>query len=406
MQPSTRASAPEALTSLLRTHAVSTAADAAITVALAGSLFFGVSPDSTRDQLTLCLLLTLAPFAVAVAFIGKFADRYVGASPQALALTSRARAGLACVLAISPLGVLMYPASFGVLVLGRIYAAAKRAYVPAVVGEPAELVAANARISRTGSMGGVAGGIVAASVLHVGGASVALLLAAALHVGAGALAGRCRAESNAGRAPIAEEAVPPAVAIRIPLAIMATLRAATGLLWLVLAFSLTADRSLIAGLVVLAVPIGSFSGTYVSPRLRRNGVEENLILAGCATIALGATAVAAILGARGGMIAIALGVALASSVARHAFDSIVQREITSDQRTRVFARCEATLQLAWVGGALVAAAGAVHAPAAYVAVAVAFSGVLSVTAVRSRRVRLAAAAMLRADDVQPQPAAA
>ena len=188
MQPSPRASEPEALIPLLRTHAVSTAADAGITVALAGSLFFGVAPDSARDRLALYLLLTLAPFAVAVAFIGKFTDRYVGASPQALAFTGRARAVLACVLAISPLGVLMYPASFGVLVLGRIYAAAKRAYVPTVVPNPAGLMATNARLSRTGSLAGVAGGVLAAAALHVGGASIALLLAAGLHLGAGALA--------------------------------------------------------------------------------------------------------------------------------------------------------------------------------------------------------------------------
>jgi hypothetical protein len=46
-------------------------------------------------------------------------------------------------------------------------------------------------------------------------------------------------------------------------------------------------------------------------------------------------------------------VALGASVAKTAFDAIVQRDTLDLDRSRLFARFESTFQLAWVAGALV-----------------------------------------------------
>ena len=45
-------------------HGLSGSADAFVTVSLAGSLFFNISPDASRQQVLLYLLVTMAPLAV------------------------------------------------------------------------------------------------------------------------------------------------------------------------------------------------------------------------------------------------------------------------------------------------------------------------------------------------------
>ena len=50
---------------LARAHLLSVAGDALFAIALAGSVFFDVSVDRARWQVTLYLLFTIAPFAAA-----------------------------------------------------------------------------------------------------------------------------------------------------------------------------------------------------------------------------------------------------------------------------------------------------------------------------------------------------
>ncbi|MCU0260891.1 MAG: hypothetical protein MUE78_07735, partial [Ilumatobacteraceae bacterium] len=51
-------------------HALAAVGDALVTVSLAGSLFFNVSPDASRRQVLTYLLITMVPFAVLAPFIG------------------------------------------------------------------------------------------------------------------------------------------------------------------------------------------------------------------------------------------------------------------------------------------------------------------------------------------------
>ncbi|MGQ0825539.1 MAG: hypothetical protein ACT4OX_11045 [Actinomycetota bacterium] len=378
-----------ALTRLTRVHAVSTAADACITVALAGSLFFNVDPDVARSRLACYLVLTLAPFAVASVMIGAVAGRFLGVGPRILAFTGHGRALFAVLLALDPTGLVLYPASFAVLVLGRTYAAVKRALVPGAVAHPDLLVHANARLSRAGSLAGLVGGGLGMIALQLGPA-LTLQLAAGLHVVGAALAIRCLNHSTerAGVAvPIARNEGAP---LTVALATTAALRAATGLLWFVLAFELRDGGTprLVTALVAIAIPVGSFAGTFVSPRLRRVLASEHAILVTCTAIAAASAFVAAALRGPGAMIGIAVTLALASSIARHALDSLVQRTTSDPERSRVVARSEAVLQLAWVAGALVAIGVGMASASAYGLITVLLGATLAAAAIGRRRPRV------------------
>ena len=52
--------------------------DALVTIALAGSLFFDIDPNSARWKVFLYLALTVAPLALVAPFIGPALDRSHG----------------------------------------------------------------------------------------------------------------------------------------------------------------------------------------------------------------------------------------------------------------------------------------------------------------------------------------
>src|SRR4051812_4895493 len=62
------------LARLVDVHALQTAGDAFVTVALAGSLFFSVSPGTARSRIALYLLIAMAPFAVVAPVLGPLLD--------------------------------------------------------------------------------------------------------------------------------------------------------------------------------------------------------------------------------------------------------------------------------------------------------------------------------------------
>src|SRR5438874_10116584 len=57
------------------THVLAVAGDTLVTVALAGSLFFSISPHAARGRVALYLVLTMAPFAVVAPLLGGVLDR-------------------------------------------------------------------------------------------------------------------------------------------------------------------------------------------------------------------------------------------------------------------------------------------------------------------------------------------
>src|SRR4051812_31003608 len=128
---------------LAAAHAVSMIGDACVTVALAGTLFFNISPGAARPKVLLYLLLTVAPFALVAPVIGPLLDRSRGGRRTLMSVGCFGRAGLCVLMAGNIDGLLLFPLAFGVLVLAKGHQVAKSALVPAMVHDEAALVTAN-----------------------------------------------------------------------------------------------------------------------------------------------------------------------------------------------------------------------------------------------------------------------
>src|ERR1700712_331168 len=143
------------LAPLLELSFFSSAGDALVTVALAGSQFLSVKPGEARAKVALYLLVTMAPFALLAPVIGPTLDRFPNGRRVALGVTMLARAALAFMLADQVDTLYLYPLALGSLVLSRAFGVARSAVVPRVVPEGSSLVKVNSRVTLTGVLGGL-----------------------------------------------------------------------------------------------------------------------------------------------------------------------------------------------------------------------------------------------------------
>lgn len=115
---------------LALTHVLSTAGDTLVTISLAGSLFFSISPDAAQSRVILYLLLTAAPFAVVAPLMGPVIDRSRGAR-RALVVASTGLRALVCIVMAGDIkSLLLFPLAFTMLVLSKVYLVTKGALVP------------------------------------------------------------------------------------------------------------------------------------------------------------------------------------------------------------------------------------------------------------------------------------
>ncbi len=136
-------------------------------VSLAGSLFFSISPDAARSKVLLYLLVSFAPFAVVAPFIGPFIDRAAGGRRLIIQLTAVGRALLFIVMIFHLDDLLLFPLSFGVMVLQKTYSVSRSALIPYVVNNKTELVEANSKL-------GLISGAIGASAAVLAGALAAI----------------------------------------------------------------------------------------------------------------------------------------------------------------------------------------------------------------------------------------
>ncbi|HET9079234.1 MAG TPA: MFS transporter [Trebonia sp.] len=134
------------LATLIEMTAVSSAGDAFVTVALAGSIFFSTSVDQARGRVVLFLIITMAPFAVLAPFIGPALDRIQQGRRFVLAGTMLTR-GLLCYAMSANVAdsVTLLPAAFGILVLQKAGGVVKASVTPRLLPARLSLVTANAR---------------------------------------------------------------------------------------------------------------------------------------------------------------------------------------------------------------------------------------------------------------------
>ncbi len=329
------------------------AGDALLALALAGSLFFSISPEAARPKVGLYLLLTMVPFSVLVPLIGPWVDSRAGGRRSMILLTGVLRALLCVVMADDLAKVLFFPEALMVLVLGRSYSVARASLVPSLVDDDTELVRANSRLVLVASIGGAMAVVPGLAVLSVSTPAVLWMASVAYAIG-GLLALRLPATVVASDAPDAAETTElHSAGILLSASAMAVLRASVGFVTFLLAFLLRADDAPTwwFGVVASAGVVGGLSGAVLAPSLRRRLHEERILLV--STVAVTTLAAVLLIGQAPLRVAapvLAFGIGGAASAAKVAFDSIVQRDAPDANTGRSFARFETRFQLAWVAG--------------------------------------------------------
>jgi MFS family permease len=392
---STRAEGADAsgLASLIDLHAIQSAGDALLTVALANTLFFSVAVDQARSRVALYLLITMAPFSLIAPVIGPLLDRFRNGRRYALATTLVLRAFLAWVMAgaVGSKGAFaLYPAAFGALVCSKAYGVSRSAVVPRVLPPNVTLVRGNARLTLWGVLAAtVAAPIGQGLTWATGSPSWTLRLCAVVYLGGTIFAIRLpeRVDSSEGEVrlrrrprparPALEDGsrreataprstyrrlLPPLRGIGPRMTTMlragAGLRAFTGFLTLFLAFLIrkhplgvfhpNADLGVIVACAALGSVLGTTLGGWLKPR-------QPEILAIISLFSAALIGVVTAIWFNLGTAALAILVAnISQSLSKLGLDSVIQRDAVEHVRTSAFARSETVLQLSWVLGGFVA----------------------------------------------------
>jgi MFS family permease len=334
--------------------------DAALTVSLAGSLFFQSPTSAARGKLLLYLLITMLPFAIVAPILGPALDKTKGGRRLLIVASAAGRAALCIVMALyiskpAPEGLLVYPLAFGVLVLAKGYQIAKSALLPALVTNDAELVSANSRLALVALIGASVGALPAAAIQHLFGADWSLRFAAVVFVIGAILAAkiprtRARAEPDQRQEQL-ERAELHQPSILLAGSSMAVLRGSVGFLLFFSAFSFKDDLFAL-GVIGIASGLGGFIGVIAAPVLRKSFREE-IIVASALVLPAVFAVLGALVGGAPGFGLTAMAVAIGAAGGRLGFDSLLQRDGPDAVRGRAFARFETRFQFVWVVGGLI-----------------------------------------------------
>ncbi len=356
------------LSRLLEMHAFSTAGDAAVAVALAGTLFFQVPTGEARGQVAQFLALTMLPFALVAPLIGPFLDRYRRGRRWAIGGTVAIRA-VCCLLlagAVSTGSTGVFLGALGVLVASKAYGVTKASAVPRVLPVDFTLVKANSRLGLTGTAAAAVSAPIAVGLSLLGSAwvlryafvlfAVATVLAILLPPHVDSSTGEEQvdiADLRGGRAARGAGITGLVVAA---LRCNAGLRFLSGFLVMYLAFVLR-DRpfdgwegrtTLLLGLVVGAAGLGNTIGTGLAAVLRTRQPELTVVVVLVADVV--AMVVAAVTYSLPTAVALGLTAGICQALGKLSLDALIQRDVPEVVRTSVFGRSETLLQLAWVTG--------------------------------------------------------
>jgi hypothetical protein len=364
------------------------AGDTLVTISLAGSLFFSISPNAAEGKVLLYLLLTVAPFAVVSPLLGPAIDANRSARRFIVFAAAAGRVVLCIFMAASIHSLWLFPEAFCVLVLSKLYLVTRGALVPEMA-EAAELerhargldvpveghapptevqegyAGYNARLTLLGTLAGFLVSLPGIGLLRLLNASAVLVLAALVFVVAAAgglrlkVPPRPRGHHRAMSDDSDEDAVKRNVPIEdreviLGLTASATVRLTAGFLIFLIAFGLRRSHAPLwwYGVAFAATGVGSLVGLYLVRRLRRILSEQLLLTTALATIVVAAIGAAA-LGSLLAQAALAGMAGVAGAICQPSFDALTQRRIPPAAQGRVFARLAVRQQLAWVFGALI-----------------------------------------------------
>ncbi|MGZ5398583.1 MAG: MFS transporter [Nocardioides sp.] len=361
------------LSRLIQMHFFNTAADTAVAISLAGSLFFQVPSGEARGQVALFLGLTMLPFAIVAPLLGPFLDRFAHGRRWAIGATMALRAFLCWGLATSVSGdsAWLFGAALGVLVSSKAYGVTRAAAVPRLLPRDFTLVRANGRVSMAGTIGATLSAPLAA-LCSLAGPEWSLRFAVALFIVATICAIRLpeQVDSSAGEqvlvlhGPVDAAAGRSRTKMRIPPAVAFALRANCGPRWLsgfllmFMAFLLRENPpdsglrpEVLIGLVIGAAGAGNALGILMASLLKRINPDVTVIMA-LVTVAV-STLVCALFYGVVTLVLLGLTAGLAQSLAKFCLDASIQRDVPTRVQASAFARSDTTLQLAWVIGGFV-----------------------------------------------------
>ncbi|MFE3886211.1 MFS transporter [Streptomyces lydicus] len=365
---------------LIELHAVNSAGDVLITIALASTVFFAVPTDQARGRVALYLAVTMAPFALLAPVVGPLLDRVPHGRRAAMAGAMLARALLALTMsgAVATGGLQLYPAALGVLVASKAYGVVRSAVVPRLLPPRISLVKANSRVTLAGLLAtGVAAPagaglqllgpgwpLYGACAVFAAGTVLSFSLPPKVDSAKGEVRARLASREASARSAGGEQRKPGlrtvGPSVLHGLQANAALRALSGFLTFFLAFMLRehplgglgAAASL--GLVVVAAGAGNALGTAVGAWLKARGPEP--IVAAMLGLALCATVLAAVFYPVLAVVVVPAAAAVAGlcqALAKLSLDAMIQRDVPEGVRTSAFARSETALQMSWVvGGAI------------------------------------------------------
>ena len=398
------------LGTLIEMTAASGAADAFVTVALAGTIFFSTSVDQARGKVVLFLIITMAPFAVLAPFIGPALDRIQQGRRFVLAGTMLTR-GLLCYAMSANVkdSVTLLPAAFGILVLQKAGGVVKASVTPRLLPPGLTLVTANARAGLISIITSTVAAGLAAGIQYTSGAAWTLRVGTLIYLASMVIALRlpeqidlpahepATSPAPAGTQPTRPDMPRPATADpsrtlplapgdlpdggeagkgrrkhwrRLPevgpvvgeaMAVNAVLRAFSGYILFLLAFLLRSvdlgtvfhhpvSHNFALGALALGLSAGSLASMVLGSFFRSRAPQ--LIMFTVLIIAPVVTAVCAWEFGLWAAVVVEFTAIFCASLAKLAQDSIVMREIGDEIRSSTFSVSETLNQVANVAGGL------------------------------------------------------
>ena len=369
---------------LARIHATSSVGDGLITAALAGSVFFNISPDAARARVAAALIVTVAPFAVITPLIGPAIDRAKGGRRSMMVAANLGRAVVALLLISHIKTLLLFPEALAMLVLKSGASIATRAVVPKMVDSDRQLVEANSKLALLSAIGNIAGVAVGGISNFIIGPGFVASLAMLAFAAAGVMCFRLpRVAIATEPATEQERAELSSIGIALAGSAMGVMRGIVGFLSFLLAFELRGGKkgldlraegsaagaaaamarkaNIIGnpgapkwhfGAVLIVAGVGGLVGSRLAPVLRTRWLEER-ILQGTLVLVMVAALVASWSNGLGGTLIVTLAIGTGAAAGKLAFDSLVQRDAPDANWGRSFARFEMRFQFGWVIGALV-----------------------------------------------------
>jgi MFS family permease len=374
-------------------HVIMMAGDTLVTVSLAGSLFFSVSPTEAKGKVLLYLLLTIAPFAVVSPILGPLIDRSANGRRILVAISAGVRAALCWMMAEHLNSLWLFPLAFLLLISSKLYVVTRGALVPEMArtdqfrehgdrvddagwpnpdeGDAKGYAGFNAQLTLLGTLSGLIAGSVGAGILKGIGAPSVLYVAAFVYIGATVASARLQKPVKIVRDQVAGltqserdlNALNPLGDVEVAwgLGAASLMRFSAGFTIFLLAFGLRRES---AGLGWYAFALllsagGSLVGLAFVTRVR-NILKESTLL----TIALLATGLGAALASVRPVLAVQVLLAgwlgLCGAIAQPSFDAITQKYVAPGAQGRTFARFAVRQQLLWVVGALIPVAIAMN----------------------------------------------